>query len=88
MITIDLELTNKTGLHARPAAELVKAASKFKSAVKLQGNGKTADAKSIIMVLTMGLKKGDHLTITADGPDEKESIAALKSLVENKFNED
>jgi phosphocarrier protein HPr len=88
MIEINLTLTNKSGLHARPAAEFTKLASKFKSKIVLKGKGKVADGKSIIMVLTMGIRKGEQLTITADGPDEIESIEALQKLVEDRFNEE
>jgi phosphocarrier protein len=88
MIEIKLVLTNKLGLHARPAVEFTKLASKFKSKITLLGNGKTADAKSILMVLTMGIRQGGQLTIIAEGPDESESIEALKTLVESGFYED
>ena len=81
-------LTNPTGLHARPASELIKAAAKFQCKITLNGNGKRADAKSIIMVLAMGLKKGDAMTISADGPDEQEAISALKELAADKFHEE
>jgi len=88
MIEVTLELKNKLGLHARPAAEITKTASKFKSTVKLLGNGKTADAKSIIMVMSMGVKEGHQLTIKAEGPDEEECIQALRTLIENRFYEE
>lgn len=82
MIEINLILTNKLGLHARPAADFTKLAAKFKSKITLKGKGKTVDAKSILMVLTMGIRQGEQLTIIADGPDEAESIEALKDFVE------
>lgn len=81
-------LTNPTGLHARPASELIKAAAKFQCKITLNGNGKRADAKSIIMVLAMGLKKGDTMTIFADGPDEQKAISALQELAAEKFHEE
>lgn len=81
-------LSNPTGLHARPASELIKAAAKFQSKIVLNGNGKRADAKSIIMVLALGLKKGDSMTISADGPDEQEAISALQKLAGEKFHEE
>ncbi len=81
-------LSNPTGLHARPASELIKAAAKFNCKIILNGNGKRADAKSIIMVLALGLKKGDSMTISADGPDENEAISALEELVAEKFHEE
>lgn len=80
-------LTNKSGLHARPAAQFVQKAASFQSKVKLEGNGKTADAKSILQVLGMGLKQGTAITITAEGVDEKQCIQALEALVENNFGE-
>ena len=81
-------LSNPTGLHARPASELIKAAAKFQSKIVLNGNGKRADAKSIIMVLALGLKKGDSMTISADGPDETEAISALQELAAENFHEE
>jgi len=88
MVEVKLVMTNKSGLHARPAAEFTKLAARFKSKITLEGNGKTADAKRILMVLTMGIRQGGELTIKADGPDETESIEALKKLVEGWFYED
>ncbi|HYE10414.1 MAG TPA: HPr family phosphocarrier protein, partial [Patescibacteria group bacterium] len=70
MVEVKLVMTNKSGLHARPAAEFTKLAARFKSKITLEGNGKTADAKRILMVLTMGIRQGGELTIKADGPDE------------------
>lgn len=88
MTEIHLILTNKLGLHARPAAEFTKVASRFKSSVSLIANGKVVDAKSILMVLTTGAKMGHEIRIKADGPDEAECIQALRELVINKFNEE
>ena len=86
MVEVKLILQNELGLHARPAADFTKLASKYKSRITLKGNGKAADGKSIIMVLTMGVRKGGELIITADGPDEVECIEALRALVESNFN--
>lgn len=88
MVEVSLILENSVGLHARPAAEMIKLASKFKSTVTLTGAGKTVNAKSILAVLTMGLFKGDIIMIAADGPDEEECIEALKQLVLNRFGEE
>jgi phosphocarrier protein len=87
MVEIKLIMTNKSGLHARPAAEFTKLAARFKSKITLEGNGKTADAKSLLMILTMGIRQGGEFTVKADGPDEIESIEALKNLVEGWLNE-
>lgn len=87
MIEVKLVLNNPSGLHARPAAKFTQTAYAFKSNVKISGNNKEADAKSIILVMGMGLTKGTEITITVDGPDETECVAALKELVESNFGE-
>ena len=81
-------IENKTGIHARPASVFVQKASSFKSKVQLKAKGKTVDAKSILMIMSMGLVKGTEITIVADGPDEAEAVAQLKALVDAKFGED
>ena len=87
MKQITMTLTNPIGLHARPAAQMVKAAAKFKSKITLEGNGRKADAKSIIMVLGMGLRQNDVITISAEGADEEAAIGILAELVEQRFHE-
>ena len=61
---------------------------KFKSKVQIKAKGKTVDAKSILMIMSMGLVKGTEITIVADGPDEADAVKALKELVESKFGEE
>ena len=81
-------IANKTGIHARPASVFVQTASKFKSKVQIKAKGKTVDAKSILMIMSMGLVKGTEITIAADGPDEADAVQALKKLVDDKFGEE
>ncbi|MBQ7453692.1 MAG: HPr family phosphocarrier protein [Selenomonadaceae bacterium] len=81
-------IENKTGIHARPASVFVQKASSFKSKVQLKAKGKTVDAKSILMIMSMGLVKGTEVTIVADGPDEADAVAQLKALVDSKFGEE
>lgn len=81
-------IENKTGIHARPASIFVQTATKFKSKIQLQAKGKTIDAKSILMIMSMGLVKGTEVTIIADGPDEAEAVKALKDLIASKFGEE
>ena len=81
-------IENKTGIHARPASLFVQTASKFKSKVQIKAKGKTVDAKSILMIMSMGLVKGTEITISADGPDEADAVKTLKELVDAKFNEE
>lgn len=81
-------IENKTGIHARPASQFVQKASSFKSKVQIKAKGKTVDAKSILMIMSMGLVKGTEVTIVADGPDEADAVAALKQMIDDKFGED
>lgn len=87
MTKMELTLLNAAGLHARPAAQFVQKASGFSSRVTVQAGAKTADAKSILAVMGLGLGQGSSFTVTADGPDEAECLAALKALIESKFGE-
>jgi phosphocarrier protein len=88
MTQATLTIENKTGIHARPASIFVQTASKFKSKVQIQAKGKTVDAKSILMIMSMGLVKGTEITIIADGPDEADAVKALQDLVASKFGEE
>lgn len=90
MVESKLTVTHKVGLHARPAALFVQTANKFSSSIKvknLTSNGNVVDAKSIIMVLTLGVMKDHEIEIQAEGADEANAVAALKSLVETNFGE-
>jgi len=82
-----MTIKNKVGLHARPAAVFVQAASKYKAKITLESSGKKADAKSILQVLALGVKCGHELTIRAEGPDEKEALESLAALVDSGLGE-
>ena len=81
-------IENNTGIHARPASVFVQTASKFKSKIQIKAKGKTVDAKSILMIMSMGLVKGTEITLVADGPDEADAVKELKALVDSKFGEE
>lgn len=87
MYKVNVILSNKTGLHARPASMLVKEASKYSSQIKLIKDDKECNAKSIMGILSMGAGKGTKLTIIADGEDEKEAVESLKGLIDSNFGE-
>ena len=82
-------IVNESGLHARPAADFVAKAGGFLSTVSIckQGNPIVANAKSIVFVLSLGIRQGDLIEISADGSDEKEAVDALALLVESGFGE-
>lgn len=87
MYKIDVSINNESGLHARPASMFIKEASKYKSELKVLKGGKEYNAKSIMGILSMGAKKGDTITILAEGSDEKKAVESLEKLVKSKFNE-
>ena len=87
MISIKAIINNETGLHARPATQVVTQAAKFKSSITFQKKEKSINAKSIMGVLSLGLVKGDELIVTADGEDEAQAVALLKSLIEESFSD-
>ena len=90
MAEATIQVKNKVGLHARPAALFVQTANKFQSKVKvknLTATGDFVDAKSIIMVLTLGVMKDHEVLIQTDGLDSDAALDALKALVENNFGE-
>ncbi|MDR2811626.1 MAG: HPr family phosphocarrier protein [Endomicrobium sp.] len=73
-------VSNKAGLHARPAATLVQTLSKYQSDVKILKNDFEVDAKSIMGVMSLAAAYGSKLKFIADGPDEYEAIAAVENL--------
>lgn len=82
-ITID----HPTGLHARPAALFVQVASKFQSRIWVEKGSKKVNAKSIMGVMSLSVRKGDEVIITADGKDEKNAMEAIKRMVESNFTD-
>ncbi|MBO8162027.1 MAG: HPr family phosphocarrier protein [Thermosipho sp. (in: Bacteria)] len=87
MVEKTITVKNKTGLHARPASQFVQSASRFKSNITISKEGKVADAKSIIEVLSIGINKGLEITIRAEGEDENQAVDTLVALI-NKFAEE
>lgn len=73
-------IKDELGIHARPAGLLVKEAAKFQSAIKVKKDGKEADAKRIFGIMGLGVKKDNVITVSADGADEAEAIAALEAF--------
>jgi len=84
----DVVIVNKLGIHARPAAEIVKAASRFKSNITIVREDLEVNAKSIMGVMMLAAEQGATITLRADGPDEGAAIAALADLIAAKFGED
>ena len=88
MPEITLTVQHKVGLHARPASLFVQTATKFESDITVMHGERTANAKSILTVMTLGAHQGAEITIQAEGDDAEESLAALESLVNSNFGEE
>jgi phosphotransferase system HPr (HPr) family protein len=87
MPAITLTVRHKLGLHARPAALFVKTAQSFTSNITVSKSPKSVNAKSILLVLTLGVTQGQQITITAEGPDAAAALQALSDLINNNFGE-
>ena len=80
-------LQNETGLHARPASELAKLAGRFKCDINLSVNEKKANAKSILGIMSLGIKAKTEIEIECNGEDEMEAMTEILKAFENKFGE-
>lgn len=80
-------IQNRHGLHARPAAEVVKAASRFQSDITLVRDDMEVNGKSIMGVMMLAAECGAVVTLRASGSDAEQAVAALEALVNNKFGE-
>jgi phosphocarrier protein HPr len=87
LISRDVEIKNKLGLHARAAAKLVHTAARFKSDIKIRKSDEEVDGKSILGILLLAAGKGSVVTIKADGEDESAAIDAIEKLIDAKFDE-
>ena len=87
MLEETITLKNRLGLHARAAAKLVHTAAGFESKVTVTKDGDEVDGKSILGLLLLAASKGTSLLLRVEGKDEKETLAAVKDLVERRFDE-
>lgn len=88
MIERSVIIKNRTGLHTRPAAMLVKAAAKFQADFFIRKDSMEINGKSIIGVMTLAAEQGTSLTLLFDGPDEAEAAGAIIGLIERGFDEE
>jgi phosphocarrier protein len=85
MEEIKYVINDELGLHARPAGLLVKAAAKFKCNIQLGTAGKMVNAKRIIGVMALSLKKGHEMIMTFDGEDEAEAAASIRTFLQENL---
>ena len=84
MVKQDFNIIASTGIHARPATMLVQTAGKYSSDITLEYNGKSVNLKSIMGVMSLGVGQGSDVTITAEGTDEAEAIAAIAETMQKE----
>jgi phosphocarrier protein len=87
LIERDATIVNPLGMHARPAAEFVKTASRFKSAVQVSRDGLSVNGKSILGVMMLVAERGASMHIRTEGDDAESAMDALLALVAAGFNE-
>ncbi len=88
MIKKRVKIENSSGLHARPAAHLVKIAGKFQSDIKILKDGLEVNGKSIMGVMMLAAEQGSELEFVVDGVDEQDALNALVELVRKNFYEE
>jgi len=88
VIKEEITIINKLGLHARAAAKLVAAAAHHSSTVQIYKDGRQADSKSIMAVMMLAASKGTKLTFEIAGKDESVAWEAIKTLINNRFDEE
>ncbi len=87
MISEQIEIINKLGLHARAASKLVAVCAAFGSNISVSKDDKAVDAKSIMSVMLLAAPKGSILRFEIDGSDEQQAWSAIKELIDNRFDE-
>jgi phosphocarrier protein len=88
LITSQLTIANRLGLHARAAAQMVKTANRFASEIRVKSGDREVNGKSIMGILTLAAVQGSLIIVTVEGPDEKGALAALGELIMGKFGEE
>ena len=86
-VTLEVQIVNPLGMHARPAAQLVKLASQYASEITIGRNGEVVNAKSIMGVMMLAAEQGATVQLAASGTDAEAAIAALAGLIAAGFGE-
>jgi len=87
-VRVKAAIVNARGLHARASAKFVETAAKFRSEITVIKGDNTVSGRSIMGLMMLAAAKGSIVELVAQGPDAKEAIAALTSLIASRFNED
>ncbi len=84
----EVTIKNRAGIHARPAALIVRVANEFESEIFMEKNGSKINAKSIMGIITLGAAYNTTLSVIAEGADEKAAVDAIVRLFETRFEEE
>ncbi len=87
MLERSVQVVNRNGVHARPAAEIVKAAARYASEITIVRDDLEVNGKSIMGVMMLAAECGSTLTLRAEGPDEEQALEAISTLISGKFGE-
>ena len=85
MRTFEYTITDEVGIHARPAGLLVKEAKNYDSVIKVTKDGKSAEAKKLMALMGLGVKKGDTVTVSVEGGDEATVAAKMEEFFRNNL---
>ena len=78
-------ITDRVGIHARPAGIVVKMAQNFQSEILVYRGGAQADAKKLMQIMALGVKNGEEIRVTMEGPDEDEAAAAMENVLKENL---
>ena len=82
MVEKIVKVNNESGIHARPAASVVAFVKNYKGTVEVMNNGKKGNLKSIISIMSLGMRKGSEITLMVDGENEEKFIEELANFIE------
>ena len=88
MLSKQMKIINRLGLHARAAAQLVKLANQFGSEIMIEKDGESVNAKSIMGILMLAAVCGSEITVNIEGSDSEEAMVAIEEMVKDGFGED
>ncbi len=88
VLTSDMEIKNRLGLHARAAAHFVQTVAKFDAEITITKDDQVVNGKSIIGLMMLAAAQGSTITVTAKGPDAEQAMQAIQTLIDARFHEE
>lgn len=85
MKSFEYTITDEVGIHARPAGLLVKEAKKYDSVITVTKDGKSVEAKKLMALMGLGVKKGDTVTVSVEGQDEEAAASKMEEFFKNNL---